>query len=251
MKTTAGGFYLSNQLDLKLKVGQKFKQHDIIAADKLFFSDSVHEGNKFNIGSLQKIAIMAGYYTYEDSTAITKKLSRDMASDIVMVKEVVLGKNASVEGLVKKGQEINVGDELLRFETSFKDDSINDLLRNMGDDLKEGIQSLGKRPITSKYTGVIVDVKVYTTVPVEELSPSLQKIVKDYHGEIRQKQAVINKYDKSSSPYKLGLNLGATTDVIETDIDGKVKGNKVGEGVLIEIYIKYEDVMGVGDKLAQ
>ena len=30
--------------------------------------------------------------------------------------------------------------------------------------------------------------------------------------------------------------------------DGKVKGVKVGEGVLIEFYIKYEDEANVGEK---
>lgn len=250
VKNGAGGFYLASKLDLKMKQGQKFKQHDVVAAEDAFFSDSVYQGNKFNIGSLQKIAIMGGYYTYEDSTAITKKLSRDMASDIIMVKEVVLGSNANVEGLVKKGQQISVGDELLRFETSFQDDSINDLLRSIGDDLKEGIQSLGKRPITSKYTGEIADVKVYSTVDIEELSPSLQKVVKDYHGQIKKKEAILNKYDKSDDPYKMGLMMTEPTSKIES-IDGKVKGNIVGEGVLIQIFIKYEDTMGVGDKLAK
>lgn len=249
VKNGAGGFFLENKLDLKFKQGDKFKRDDIIAADEKFFSDSIYQGNKFNIGSLQKIAVMGGYYTYEDSTAITSKLSRDLASDIVMIKEVTLGKNSNVEGLVKKGQKINVGDELLKFETSFEDESINEMLRSMGDDLKEQVMSLGKKPITSKYTGTIVDVKIYSTVDMEELSPSLQKILKDYHGTIKAKHSVLNKHDKSEGPYKMGMMLTEPTKKIDT-ADGKVKGNIVGEGVLIQIYIRYEDTMGVGDKLA-
>lgn len=249
VKNGAGGFYLSNKLDLKLKPGAKFKANDIIAADEAFFSDTNIHGNKFNIGSLQKIAVMGGYYTYEDSTAITTKLSRDMASDIIMVKDVTLGKNANVEGLVKKGQAINVGDELLRFETSFEDDSINEMLRSFGGEVSEQIQSLGKKPIVSKYTGEIADVKVYTTVEIDELSPSLQAIVKEYHGTIKKKQAVIKKYTSNGTPYDLNHMMTEPTSKVDAP-DGKVKGNLVGEGVLIQIFIKYEDTMGVGDKLA-
>lgn len=250
VKNGAGGFYLSNKLDLKYQKGQKFKKNDVIAADEAFFSDSVQHGNKFNIGSLQKIAIMGGYYTYEDSTAITQKLASDMTSELIMVKEVTLGKNSNVEGLVKKGDMINVGDELLRFETSFEDDSINEMLRSFGGELQNQIQSLGKKPITSSYSGVIADVKVYTTVDVKELSPSLQKIVNDYHGTIKKKKNILKKHGGDDSAFTLNHMMTEPTTKVETP-DGKVKGNLVGEGVLIQVFIKYEDKMGVGDKLAK
>lgn len=248
VKNGAGGFYLSNKLVLHYKEGQRIKKNDIIASDDKFFKQTL-EGNKFNIGTLQKVAIMGGYFTYEDSTFITNKMSNDMASDIIMVKEITLGKNSNVEGLVKPGDKIRVGDDLLRFDTSFEDNSLNELLANIGAELQEEIKSLGKKPITSKYTGVIADVKVYTTVDPDELSPSLKKIVTGYWNEINRKKNVVNKYDKSNSPYKLDLMLTEPTKKIET-ADGKVKGNIVGEGVLIQVFIKYRDIMGVGDKLA-
>lgn len=249
VKNGAGGFYLANKLRFNMKQGDKFKKNDIIASDEKFFTDTL-EGNKFNIGSLQKIAIMGGYFTYEDSTFITKKLSRDMASEIIMPKAVVLGRNANISGLVKVGDKVKVGDELLSFETSYEDKALNELLASIGDDLKEDIKSLGRKPITSSYTGEVVDIKIYTTVDPEELSPSLRKVVNDHFAKIKRKQAVLNKYDKSNDPGKLGVMMTEPTKKIETP-DGKIKGNVVGEGVLIEIYIKYKDVMGVGDKLAR
>lgn len=248
VKNGAGGFFLSVQLQSKLKVGSKFTRNDILAYDGKFFSDSKMDGIRFNIGSIQKIACMSSYSTYEDSTFITKKLSEDMAADIVMQKSVVLGKNANVDYIVKVGDQIKVGDELMRFEMSFEDDSINKFLSNIGDSLKEEIKSLGKTPIKSKYSGVIEDIKVYTTVDVEQLSPSLRKIVEAYHGQIEKKRKLLSKYDKSDSYYKLGVILNEPTKKIDTK-DGKVKGNEVGEGVLIEFYIKYRDIMGVGDKI--
>lgn len=246
VKNGAGGFYLSNQLSCKLKVGQTFKKNDVIAADGKFFTESPLDGNRFNIGSLQKVACMGGYATYEDSTFITQKLSRDMASDIVMQKPITLGKNSNVDYMVKVGDHVQVGDELIRFETSFEDDSLNKFLDSIGTELQEEIKSLGKTPVKSKYAGVIEDIKVYSTVDLEELSPSLRKIVSGYYAKINKKKKQINKYDSSKSPHKLDILINEPTDKIETK-DGKVKGTEVGEGVLIEIYIKYTDIMGVGD----
>ncbi len=109
VKNGAGGFYLANQLQTRYKKGQKFKKDDVIASDKNFFTDSEINGNRFNIGSLQKVAICSSYATYEDSSFITKKLSRDMASEVVMDKGVVLGKNTTIEYMAKVGQEVKVG----------------------------------------------------------------------------------------------------------------------------------------------
>lgn len=248
VKNGAGGFYLTNQLTSDYKVGQTFKKNDILASDKKFFTDSKLHGNRFNIGSLQKVACMSAFSTYEDSTFITKKLSQEMASDIVMQKHIVLGKNANVDHIVKVGDHITVGDELIRFEMSFEDDSLNKFLSAVGDDLKEEIKSLGKTPIKSKYTGEIVDIKIYSTVELDELSPSLRKIVQGYYDRINKKKKVLNKYDNSKQTHKLGVLVNEPTAKVETK-DGKVKGNEVGEGVLIEFYISHRDVMGVGDKI--
>jgi len=172
-----------------------------------------------------------------------------MASEIVMEKPVVLGKNANVDYMVKVGDKVQVGDELIRFELSF-DDTLNKFLANVGETLKEEIKSLGKTQIKSKYTGVIEDIKIYSTVDLEDLSPSLRKIVGDYYNRIKKKKKAIEDFtkDHTENVYKAGVLLNEPTSKIETK-DGKVKGHEVGEGVLIEFYIKYQDIMGVGDKI--
>lgn len=248
VKNGAGGFYLSNQLTCNLKKGQKIKENDLLASDKHFFSETPLNGNRFNIGSLQKIACMSAYSTYEDSTFVTNKLGRDMSADIVMHKSVALGQNATVDYMVKVGDKVQVGDELLRFESSFEEDNLNKFLASVGDDLKEEIRSLGKTQIKSKYSGIIEDIKVYSTVDLENLSPSLKKIVSEYYSKINKKKNVINKYDKSDSIFKAGVMLNEPTSKVITK-DGKVKGNIVGDGILIEFFIKYKDTVGVGDKI--
>jgi DNA-directed RNA polymerase beta subunit len=98
---------------------------------------------------------------------------------------------------------------------------------------------LGRIHIRSKLTGVVQDVKIYRTCEIDELSPSLKKIVTKYESGIKKQKSVLTKYkiegkERLEPDYKL-------------DPTGKLKGTL--DGVLIEFYIKAEDMMGVGDKM--
>ena len=258
----AGGFFLANKLEPRFKIGDKFKKNDILAADKQFFSDDGLNGNRFNIGSLQKVACMSSYSTYEDSTFITKKISTDMAADIIMEKAVVLGVNSNVDHMVKVGDSVKVGDQLLSFDISFEDNSLNKFLANIGTELREEIKSLGKTKVSSKYTGTIEDIKIYSTVDPEELSPSLRKIVEDYWAQINKRKKFLDKYDNdgiiqnssnnSSNPtLKAGLMINEPTSKVQMSKDGKVMGHEVGAGILVRFFIKYRSTMGVGDKVTK
>lgn len=245
----AGGFNLSKSMTANFKKGDKFEKNDILAQDKEFFSKNDLFGTKFNIGSLQKVALLSSAMTFEDSSYISKKVSRDMASEIVMQKQAVVGPNTNIDYMVKVGDRVESGDELLRFERSFDEDALNTLLFNVGEDMKEEIAMSGKDKIKSKYTGVIEDIKIYCTVELDELSPSLRKIVSTYYSQIKDKERLLNKYDKSGNKVlKCGMLFNEPTGKVETN-NGKLRGAIVNDGVLIEFYIKVHDELGVGDKL--
>jgi hypothetical protein len=249
VNNTAGGFFLSNQLDCDLKKGDKFKKNDILAQDKHFFTNSKLNGPSFNIGSFQKVACMSTSSTFEDGTFITNKLSQDMSSDIVYEKPVVIGKNANVDQIVKVGDRVTIGDSLISFEQSFEEGTLNAFLSNVGKELKEEIKNLGKTKVKAKVSGIIVDIKMYCTVELEELSPSLRKLVQAYYTDIKKAQTLVSKYDKSEGIYKAGILFNEPTAKVDASKDGKVKGVEVNEGVYIIFYLKYNDIMGVGDKV--
>jgi len=117
--------------------------------------------------------------------------------------------------------------------------------RSSGDEYQEKITELSKNTIHSKYTGFVEDIKIYYTCDKDELSPSLRKVINDYKGEIKSKETILRKYFKDPNDSEVILS---PTETIETK-DGKVKGIEVGTGVLIEFYVKYEDELGVGDKV--
>lgn len=247
-KNGAGGFNISKQMAVNFKKGDKFDKNAILAYDDKFFSENSAFGNRFNIGSFQKVALLSSSLTYEDSSYVSKKLSREMATDVVMQKQAVLGPNTNVDFIAKIGDVIQSGDELIRFERSFNEDSLNALLFNIGDEMQEDIIMSGKDKVKSKYSGVIEDIKVYCTVDLDTLSPSLRQIVNDYYDKVKARKNMLEKYDDKGSVVKCNMLFNEPTGKVETN-NGKLRGAIVNDGVLIEFYIKVHDELGVGDKI--
>lgn len=252
VKNGGGGFWESNNLVTNLKVGDKFKQNDPLAWHKEFFSNSSLNGCRMNIGTLTKVALISAYNTHQDATYITQKLSRDAASDMCFQRSVVVGKNANVSFMVNVGDEVEVGDSLIQFDTSFEDESLNELLATLSKDprLEKEIMDSSRNNIKSKVAGKIEDIKIYATVDLDEMSPSLKRIVQSYYKFINEKKQILNKYDPEGSLVKCGMFFAESTSKVEPNKFGVIRGEKVEDSVLIEFYIKHEEMLEIGSKIA-
>lgn len=243
-KNSDGGFFITIKLDTDLKEGSKVKKNQIVAYDHRTYNNIV--GATDNIaatpGTLAKIAILNTDEGFEDSTMITDYLSNAMGSEITTKKDKTLDKNTNVYFLIKKGTPVQEGDPLLIFQNAYEDKDVNMLLKNLtqgdGDD-DDAVSELGKIVIKSKYTGIVQDVKIFRTTEIDELSPSLKKIVTSYESDIKKLKKVMTKHK--------------TDDIESFEPDYKLEatGNlkDCPDGVKIVIYIKYFDKMSVGDKL--
>lgn len=252
VKNGGGGFFLSNILTTDLKVGSKFKKNEVLAYHKDFFKNDQFNNCRMNMGPLTKVAIMSTYNTYEDASVITHKMAEDCATEMCFCKAAVVGKNSNVFYMVKKGQEIVVGDPLIQFDTSYEDESLNMLLANLGAEDKENILEGARNEIKSKYSGVIEDIKIYATVDLAEMNPSLRKIVSSYYNGINKKKEFLDKYDPESkgSIVKCGMLVNETNHKIQPNRFGVIKGERVEDGVLIEFYIKHSEPLEIGSKIA-
>jgi RNA polymerase Rpb2, domain 6 len=222
------------------KQGSKFKSGDILAKNPSYFLGDKAEDVTYTTGKLCKIAITSADFTYEDSSIITDNLSKDLSTKISMKKEISLGVNANIDYMVKKGDLVKTGDPLIVFENSFEDSSLNQLLDKLGSDFNETISELSKNKMSSKYTGKIVDVVMYYNRDIEEFSPSVQKILKSYIKDAKGRAKKMKEHTDDVT----SANLHPTQKQ-----DGyKIKGVEV-DGLLIEIYIEYDDELGVGDKV--
>ena len=241
VKNSDGGFYLTLKIDSDFKIGNKFKKNTILAYDKSSFSDVVggdSDNIAYNIGTLAKIAILNTDEGYEDSTIISEWLSDAMSSEVVTKVEVKLPKDANIYNMVKIGQEIQEGDSLLVFQNAFDEGDVNLLLKNLVDDESE-ISDLGRIPIKSKITGVVQDIVIYRTVEKDELSETLKKKVSELEKETNNIEKILKSHNiKNVQIEKPNYKLEKT---------GKLKNME--DGVLIEFYLKYDDMLSIGDKI--
>lgn len=249
----ADGFWLESQMTCEHPVGYKFKAKEVLAVDPRWYTrHNDDKGASLNIGVLTKIAILPNDDQYEDSSPITTALAEKMKSDIVMEKHVFLGKNTYVEQMVDVGDKVKTGDYLISFDESFEDPLANKLLdefRKKGVD--DEFDQMSMKHVKSKYTGEIVDIKIQSTLPPDQLSETLGAIVDAYFKKIAKDNSVLKKYsnDGDLEYYKCGQIISKTDKPVETKY-GKLEGTEVGEGgVLIKFYIKYKNIPKKGDKL--
>ena len=71
-------------------------------------------------------------------------------------------------------------------------------LRSVREESKDIIVDSAKTSIHSKFTGEIIDIKVYTTSELKDLDPSLRKIVQDYWNKIKKRNSLQTVKKKQS-----------------------------------------------------
>lgn len=238
-KNSDGGFFITVKLKPKVHKGQKVKPGEVVAYDSSCFTDAVSNTDIVYMGScgLVKAAMLPTDEGFEDSAIIDDELSEMLASDIVVEDDRVLNRLCNVYHIVKPGDVIQEGDPLLIFQNAFEDADANALVKALGSN-KDEISDLGKISIKAHVTGVVQDVKLYRTVELSEMSPSLRKVFKEYEARVNKEKKVLDKYKLNSKEY-------ASTEKLEPV--GKLKG--AADGVYIEFFLKYHDKMSVGDKL--
>ena len=140
---------------------------------------------------------------------------------------------------------MKANDPILVFDDT-QDEFTSQMLAAMADEAGDTDEiTATTAPVVSKVTGRITDIRIYYTVPLEELTPSLQKIIKEYTAKTSAREKFLSKY---IDPKKANT-IVAPSDYITPDATGRVSNIKVGEGVIIKIYVEYLDILGVSDKI--
>jgi DNA-directed RNA polymerase beta subunit len=244
MKNSDGGFYVTLKLKPNVKKGQILNNNDILAYDPTCYSKQVgnEDGNgvSYNVGTMAKIAIMTTDEAFNDSTVITNTLSESMSSDYCVEKARYLPKDTNIYHLVQKGMEIQEGEPLMIFQNAFEEKDANTLLNSITDADVEAVSDLGRIHVRSKLTGVVQDIKIFRTCELDELSPSLRKLVTAYENRIKKEKAELKKMGVQNVE-------GLLDPDYKLEAQGKLKDCL--DGVKIFVYIKCHDSMGVGDKL--
>ena len=236
-----GGYFVPLKLDAdeNLKVGSKFKANQILAYDKLSFSNKLGESNNiaYNIGKIAKVAIINSDEGFEDSGVISASMARKLATRIELKYDSVVDRDCKIFRIAQVGDHIEAGDDLLVWDTALDDEATNDLIANLSTD-EDDFSDIGKKKLKSEVTGVLKDIKIYRTVELEDLSPSIRAIVEAYEKPLKKKAKILKDNGISISKVDAHYVLPPT---------GKLK--RAQDAILIEFYVEYLDTVGVGDKI--
>ena len=244
-RNTDGGFYIMNKMTPRFKVGSKFKNSDILAYDEKAINNNDFFGDPCaNVGTLARVAFESNGSVFEDSGYITDDFAHRFATRITKQKRIILSKYANIKYIVKIGQSIQANDPILAFDDT-EDEFSSQLLASITDQIADEDEVVAtSAPIVSKYTGTIKDIQITYTVPTEDMTPSLRKVVERYIKDAEKREKVISKYRDIHD----ANSIVKSSEMAIPDSRGKVAGTKIDEGVIIDFYIEYEDVAGNGDK---
>lgn len=249
VKNSGGGFFISNQMKaVYTKIGQKFKKDMPLAYHDKYFTYSEMNGLRYAIGALAKVAFMTSYNTYEDAGLCTEELADQMKTSIIYPVIGKFKKNNNIIYMAKIGDEVKVGDPLIKYDSGSEDNELAKYLSKLSEENAAILEEESKSDITADHAGKIVDIKVYTLLDPSQLSESLGNIVQQYFDKGTTKKEFLEKFDQSDSTMKAGYLLQDSTEPIKNRYNS-IKGYK-GIDVLIEYYIEHGDVVGVGDKVA-
>jgi hypothetical protein len=112
------------------------------------------------------------------------------------------------------------------------------LLDSLDDDFTEFVEGIGQDSVQSKFTGEVVDIKIFYNVDLEEMSESMRTIIQNYNKDVNRRKKIAEANNNHSIIFP-------PTEKID---NYKINGKDV-QGVIIEFYVRHRDTMGVGDKV--
>ena len=195
---------------------------------------------------MARIAVETNGGVFEDSCYITNSLAHRMATKITRQKRVILSKYANIKQMVKVGDYVSTNDPLITFDDT-EDEFTSQMLAAMADEIGDNDEVIaGSAPVLAKISGKIVDIQVFYTADPEQMTGSLKKFVNGYISDARKREKTISKYENVYD----ARTLVKTSERLIPDSQGKVKGVKLPDGVMVDFYIEYDDVVAPGDKIS-
>lgn len=226
----AAGLTIPHEVITDLKIGQKFNEGDIIAFNKGFFQrDFINPGNVvWKSGITVKTALMESTKTFEDSSAISKRVSDLLTTKVTYVRTVVINFTDAVRKLVKVSDVLEPEDILCIIE-----DPVTSNANVFDEETINTLKMLSAHTPQAKYKGKVERIVAYYHGDKEDMSESLR--------------AVANLSDRELSARN--KSIGKRTFTGRVDDSFRVEGEPIPlDSMAIQIYITADVPAGTGDK---
>ncbi len=213
-----------------VKAGQSFKKGDPIAYNTSFFEVDYLDPTKIvmKISMVVKTALVESAQTFEDSSSVSYRLSKEMTSRTTKIKSFIVNFKQNVNNTVKPGQVVGPKDVLLTLE-----DEITSTGNHFDSEALATLQKLAKQSPKAKLIGVVDKVEVFYHGDKEDMSPTLKALA-------------------DASDKLLGQECRSTGKAVITgqvNEDYRVTGKPlILDQAEVRIYLTVDTELGVGDK---
>lgn len=225
----AGGLTLPHDVISDLKIGDTFKEGDVLSYNTGFFEkDILNPSNViWKSGILVKTILYESSQTLEDASSISKRLSEKLSTKITKVKTLLVTFDQQIRNMINVGDNVEADTTLCIIEDAVTSNS------NLFDE--ESLNTLkllsGQSP-TAKEKGSIDKIEVFYNGDKEDMSDSLRELV--------------NKTDRELS--KTSRSFGKTPFTGRVTEAFRVDSEPLNiDSAAIRIYITTDVGAGVGD----
>ena len=226
----AAGLTIPHTIKSDMVVGQKF-----IVGEPLAYNTGFFERDNLNpkqiiwkSSMLCKVALMESPDTLEDSSAISQRLTEQLVTEHIKIKDIVVNFDQEIHRMVKEGERVEpesmlcIIEDAVSARSSFLDEETLDTLR-----------VLGAQTPQAKIKGRIERIEVYYNGDLEDMSSSLLSLVKTSDKKIAARNTAIGRKAYT----------GSVTDEFRIGTDPLLM-----DTACIRVYMSAKVPAGVGDK---
>jgi len=211
-----------------LKLNDKFKIGNTICYDKQFFEPDIFDQSRviYKTGTSLKVALMESTDTHEDSCVISKNAANRLGTTIIKAKSFIIENTVEINNLLTIGTPVEPTTVLFTMDSNITFDKNTKLNKES----LAILQNIKNKSPKAKMRGIVNNIKVFYNCEFDELSKTLQELVKVTDSKL-SKQELKKVTGRVNSSYS-------------------IKGKPlIANKVEIKIYISDAIGMGLGDKV--
>ena len=226
----AEGTCYPHEIVSDLNVGDTFKPDDILTYNTNFFERDWLDPKRIILktNALVTTALTLNNEVYEDSSALSHKLSSKLSTKITKIKSFTVEFTKNVIKMLPVGSTVEPDSVLFTILDETSD------LTNLSEDTIKLLSTMANLSPKAKLQGVIDKYEIYYNGSTTDMSPTLKKLAKELDAQV--------KADSKHTDLEVDSNA--------VDSEYRVEGNNLQLDTMeIRVYITIEAGMGVGDKV--
>lgn len=212
-----------------LTIGKRFKKGDYLAFNEGFFEKCWLEPTKLVMKTSRNVtvALTASDETYEDSCAISSRLSASMSTSVIKEKVYIIESNKNIINLLEVGSKVDPSSVLFSVVDENTDYS------NLSETSVDLLQNLATLSPRAKLYGELERYEIKYNGEVADMSPTFRKLA--------------NKLDKDLDNETKGTEYAAKNNRVSAEYRSGGKNLNV-DTIELKVFVRINLSMSTGDK---